>query len=35
MTRKIIEEITHLNLSEGDDLYKLWFSLLILEMEKL
>ncbi len=30
-----IEEITHLNLSEGDDLYKLWFSLLILEMEEL
>ena len=28
-----IEEITHLNLNEGEDLYKLWFSLLILEME--
>lgn len=28
-----IEEITHLNLNEGDDLYKLWFSLLILEMD--
>ncbi len=30
-----IEEITHLNLNEGDDLYKLWFSLLILEMKEL
>ena len=30
-----IEEITHLNLNEGNDLYKLWFSLLILEMKEL
>lgn len=28
-----IKEITHLNLTEGEDLYKIWFSLMILDLK--